>query len=52
MGKLVSIIKKGYYGNVVTVMFREKEIVRFYRSHTGERIFLFGKKFWKRSIPE
>ena len=52
MGKLVSIIKKGYYGNVVTVMFREKEIVRFYRSQTGERIFLFGKKFWKRSIPE
>lgn len=36
MGKLVSIIKKGYYGNVVTVMFREKEIVRFYRSQTGE----------------
>ena len=52
MGKLFSVIKKGYYGNVVTIMFCEKELLRFYRSQTGERIFLFGKKFWKRSIPE
>ena len=52
MGKLFSIIKKGYYGNVVTVLSREKEIVRFYRSQTGERLFLFGKKVWKRSIPD
>lgn len=52
MGNLFSIIKKGYYGNVVTVLSREKEIVRFYRSQTGERLFLFGKKVWKRSIPD
>lgn len=52
MGKLFSIIKKGYYGNIVTVLSREKEIVRFYRSQTGERLFLFGKKVWKRSIPD
>lgn len=52
MGKLFSVIKKGYYGNVVTVMFREKELLRFYRSQTGARVFLFGKKFLKRSLPE
>lgn len=52
MGKLFSVIKKGYYGNVVTIMFCEKELLRFYRSQTGERVFLFGKKFLKRSLPE
>lgn len=26
--------------------------MRFYRSQTEKRIFLFGKKFWKRSIPK
>ena len=52
MRSLFSIIKKGYYENIVTVLSREKEIVRFYRSQTGERLFLFGKKVWKRSIPD
>ena len=52
MGKLFSVIKKGYYGNVVTIMFCEKELLRFYRSQTGARVFLFGKKFLKRSLPE
>ena len=48
--KLFRIIKKGYYGNILSIKFLDEEFIRVHRSYKMDSLFFCGMKLLKKEL--